>query len=1186
MSTKGDSDLLNIVEDYDKAPNEKLLIKILEETGKTKCSIAHANFWMDTLLPEKLKLFSFYLQSGEFIRFTGMEINKPMRKSTESGDDENIPMMPNWCRDHNQTYEGTVYFKYNVEIGGKIKNQKKVYVGKIPIMLGSNKCHLYNMTREELIKAGECPTDPFSYYIIRSERIIIIQEKARPSIPIIYANEKTGLPTLRITTPKPKSGTKVISMTIGKNTSKIKIGFESTSKKGEKNRKHIPIYTLFRFLGVEFREATDMILNYIPEYLKEPTIQLLEESKSCAGVIQDTLKYICRKTNTIYIGKEEILIREELTARILDDLFCDIYNKDDFDPLRGLRRDEESKKMQENIFNHKIQQLSYMTARLCLAILGVYPFDNRDSWMVKSFNMPGIRLGELICKFIYTTIEDIKKKEPELTTFDNLLSKSMKNNFMQLPTCFNKAMGWGVIKGKGNMKGENPVESYTRDTAMKTNALISKTTSNSNSKNKVMEQRRINGTQDHLSDIVQTPESEAVGLIKYMAITAWSSVGTDPQSIIDLILQERIFHNRKSKKEEYLDEDEYIIHVNGKLIYDTRPETKDNDRICKVNGKKFYKLFMKKRRNGEIHYEVDIFVDAIMQEIRIHTDSSRLMAPYLIVNKKTEELVIDEKNAWDWSFQDLLKNGCIEYVSAAEREMTNSMTNNIANFVYCESVTEFYNTRKENEITKEELNNSGGFVKSRKTYSHVVIHGMQLLSPCSSTCRAANFQQGARNIFQSSMTQQAMTNFHTNYARRFDTSFKRIIGAQRGLTETLTFEMCSLDKSPPGRIMTVAFYDDKDNQEDAVCGTDSSQVKYDKYVCVEFTEPASETGYIDRYGKPQLKPHDKKTKYDGIGDDGMPILGKQILDGDCLVGVIRTDIQGNTTTSKSLFADKSQQGYIMRVHKRRIGGTLIITIKLKKRRDYEPGDKGAFGYSQKGTWGTLLDNYSTLTVVGGKNDGMVADLLYNPHGLPTRMTIGMVYEGILTAVAILTGKRFNMSPFTDLETLVKYCQKILREHGMDEYCEETVSRYGKVLPNKIYMVPLFYQLLKHHVADKYQARGRGERDIRKNQPMGGVNKGRAQKKGEQEEAALVVHGCAYIIRECMLLLSDRFDLIICTKCGIIPKNNPLSKKAYCDECESSDHIGIVTLSYAFKILFQTLQLAYVDIRLITTPIEK
>ena len=158
--------------------------------------------------------------------------------------------------------------------------------------------------------------------------------------------------------------------------------------------------------------------------------------------------------------------------------------------------------------------------------------------------------------------------------------------------------------------------------------------------------------------------------------------------------------------------------------------------------------------------------------------------------------------------------------------------------------------------------------------------------------------------------------------------------------------------------------------------------------------------------------------------------------------------------------------------------------------------------------------------------------------------------------------------------------KTLRENGFDENgYEEMETSSGIKLKDKVCVVPLFEQVLRHQAKGKIQFRNFGNRDFRTHQPQAGRVKGGGIRVGEMEKDAFVAHGASYSTLERMMKSSDEFSMVVCNNCGVI-----INYK-FCTVCNNSDPV-LVTIPFVFKSLIRYLSGAGIDIRLKTKKINE
>jgi DNA-directed RNA polymerase III subunit RPC2 len=67
----------------------------------------------------------------------------------------------------NLSYSGDICVDIKFSFGQSVEERRNIRIGRIPIMLGSSRCHLHELKERELCKLKECPFDPKGYFIVR-----------------------------------------------------------------------------------------------------------------------------------------------------------------------------------------------------------------------------------------------------------------------------------------------------------------------------------------------------------------------------------------------------------------------------------------------------------------------------------------------------------------------------------------------------------------------------------------------------------------------------------------------------------------------------------------------------------------------------------------------------------------------------------------------------------------------------------------------------------------------------------------------------------------------------------------------------------------------------------------------------------------------------------------------------------
>ena len=143
-------------------------------------------------------------------------------------------------------------------------------------------------------------------------------------------------------------------------------------------------------------------------------------------------------------------------------------------------------------------------------------------------------------------------------------------------------------------------------------------------------------------------------------------------------------------------------------------------------------------------------------------------------------------------------------------------------------------------------------------------------------------------------------------------------------------------------------------------------------------------------------------------------------------------------------------------------------------------------------------------------DGVVPDIIVNPHAIPSRMTIGHLIECLAGKTECIAGRgEADATPFqSDAADTVDNISKELHSLGFQWRGNEVFynPHTGKKMAAQIFVGPTFYQRLKHLVDDKIHSRGRGILQNLVRQPTEGRSRDGGLRFGEMERDCMIAHG--------------------------------------------------------------------------------
>ena len=212
--------------------------------------------------------------------------------------------------------------------------------------------------------------------------------------------------------------------------------------------------------------------------------------------------------------------------------------------------------------------------------------------------------------------------------------------------------------------------------------------------------------------------------------------------------------------------------------------------------------------------------------------------------------------------------------------------------------------------------------------------------------------------------------------------------------------------------------------------------------------------------------------------------------------------------------------------------------------------------------------------------GLVPDIIMNPHGIPSRMTIGKLLETLLGKLAVASGQFQDATPFTPFN--LDNVSSALEHYGFNKYGNEVMynGQTGDMYPVTFYYGPTYYQRLKHMVDDKIHSRESGPRTLLTRQPVEGRSRDGGGRVGEMERDVFIAHGITKFLKERFMDSSDLFRVYVSKNDKTIIAGNS-DKDIYKYEGKNlhRDEVAEVQLPFAMKLLLQEITSMLIDVQL-------
>ena len=1028
---------------------------------------------------------------------------------------------PAEARLRNVSYVAPLMMEASVIEDGKTLESRFLHIGDIPVMVKSDGCILRNFTNQKLIDHAEDPEDPGGYFIINgSERVIVGLEDLSYNKIIVDADKIGGKKVFKA---------KVYSSIVGYR-AKLELVLKEDGlivARIPGSPVDIPIITLVRALGLESDKEIASAISLNDKIQNE-----LEGSfeKSEIATPKDAIEYISKRIAPGMLEEFQIKRAETLL---------------DWGLLPHLGKQPENRK-------EKIQFLGEAACKLLELKLGWIQPDDKDHYGNKVVKFAGQMLADLFRTAFRNLVRDMKYQleRSGQKRGINAVSAAIR------PGIISDKLNNAIATGNWGRGRVGVTQLLDRTNYLSTLSHLRRVQSPLSRTQPNFEARDLHST--HFGRICpsETPEGSNCGLVKNLALSAIISVSVPSEEIIEKLYE--LGTDYFTDVKDSVKKAGTRIFVDGKLIGYHK------------DGEKLAGSLRELRRSNKINSHIGISIHIPEQEgatkrLYVNCNAGRVLRSLIIVKDGKSTLtpdLLDKVLKKLVSWNDLIRMGVIELIDANEEENC--------------------------FITFDD--------KRIKKHTHTEIFPSAILGAGASIIPYPEHNQSPRNTYESAMAKQSlgfstpMMNTST-YVRQHS-----MLYPQTAIVTTRAMELLGLEKRPAGQNCVVAVLPfDGYNIEDAIVLSKSAVERgLGRTLFYRIYESESKQypgGMRDNFEIPNaddnLRGYKGEKSYRLLEEDGIVASESRVSGGDILIGKTspprfmeeyrELDSSGPYRRDTSIGVRPSEAGVVDTIILTQSAeGGKMFKVRIRDMRSPEIGDKFASRHGQKGVVG-LLAKAEDLPYTA---DGISPDVLINPHAFPSRMTVGMMIESITGKAAAMRGRKVDASAFVGEK--VDEVKRVMKDAGFKYSGKEIMydGRTGKQFPVEVFIGVVYYQKLHHMVADKIHARARGQVQMLTKQPTEGRARGGGLRFGEMERDCIIAYGASMILKDRLLDESDKSDIFVCERCGLVAYHDIKQRRFYCRVCDKKGKVSSVSVAYAFKLLLQEMSCLNIAPRLL------
>lgn len=1182
--------LSHIVDTLTETKRRFIAKAIIKANGLVKHQFQHYEKFMDVYLPNIIHENSTIVVDSDVskkrhvIEFGNVTVTRP--SFTESNGTSKA-IFPYECRARGLTYSCSILCDvlYNIYDTTQFTKEELLEKGKqcdglsicssqivretllcqIPCMIRSKFCWLNDMYEF----CNENPDDPGAIFIINgNEKCLITQEKLRTNYPCIFVDKNSSKYTYTCEirccheSKIRSTSTLFIHMLSSKtnnmctnNDVVVNIPF---IQKVTKKFLDIPLLSVYRLFGVDtIEEAKSMIQEH-------NTLENDEDmDKLIVSVLKNDLNELPYKDLCEWIGKEGTTeITKEKRIKYVEHILAN-----ELLPHIGLDRSEETKK-KKAIF------LSYCVFNMFCVFLKRRKPDDRDHNMLKRMETSGFLFAHLIRPLIKTMQKNAENHIKRHIDDGKMISVPDIINHKKTTSSIKYAMAtgnWGPQKGASTTTGVAQVHKRMTVTAGYSN--LRKVSTPINKEGKMTKPRQLHHSHWGILCPVETPEGHTCGTIRNLALGCHIRAGYDTRSIVEQLHTFEGFVTIEACTA-FERKNGVIVFSNGTIAGYT------------MNPDSFVIQCKRSRTKQCIPFDTSIVYKPGTKTIHITVESGCCVRPLFNISR-VHRLTKDTltNGTWKELLNKLLVEGIVEYVGKEEEG-----TYRVA--VYPKDLL-----KEDNSIDEP--------------YTHIEIHPMLNLGVCASLIPFMNRNQSPRNTYECAMQKQSQSCAPLNNEYKMDAQSMGLCNPEVPLIQTMMDDCLGINKSPMGQnaMWCIAIFMGYTQEDATVINASSIQRGFLRSWIRKTYRDQEKTKSTDstKFGKPPTKNcHGlRNANYSKIENDGLPLPGSTMKYGDVIIAktmVTEEIVDPETPKStdpthrnKSITRDNSclfmsnESAIVEKIVKtKNREGANAVKVLTTSFRSPEEGDKLSSRHGQKGTIGKIYRQEDMPFNAKGETP----DIMMNAHAMPSRMTFGMMLEGLTGKVCCSKGTIGDGTPFVDNELTVEEVAAQLQSYGYQRYGKEQFMHpwTGEPIEALLFYAPMNYQRLYHMAIDKIHARSTGPVQLLTQQPVEGRARQGGFRFGEMERDVTVSAGSAFFLKDRLFEQSDAYETVVCEQCGLLAEpSRPDSykirgtyvraEKPYCRNCDRTDTVRSIKMPYCNKLLIQELASCNLYVRL-------